>query len=124
MESEEGTFFISNEQVSVFSATKCQIDKYLKTQVLENSTPPQSAIPTEPLNKDLTNLYPPPPQSLSLKDFDEMISKFSLITNMNLEYSKKCLLACECDFQEAWKRFDLYLQEGSIPAAAFIKSLD
>ncbi|XP_036380703.1 nuclear RNA export factor 1-like [Megalops cyprinoides] len=51
----------------------------------------------------------------------EMLSAFSLMSGMNLEWSQKCLQDNEWDFNRAGEIFTKLKAQGSIPEAAFIK---
>ncbi|XP_076659029.1 nuclear RNA export factor 1 [Halictus rubicundus] len=113
----EGTgYCIRNEQLHISSPTAAQT-KNLNTQMTSQvSSPTQQAASSS----SSTPLKPVPPQ-LSEEVKQQMTATLSQQTNMNIEWSLKCLEEVQWNYDNALSAFQEFFKRGQIPSEAFNK---
>ncbi|KAJ8922836.1 hypothetical protein NQ315_007871 [Exocentrus adspersus] len=98
----EDEWCIVNEQLHIFNAVNIQITSSFKT-------PKQPVVSTVPAAK-------------TMRDKQQMADTLKIITNLNTDWSKKCLEECNYDLKKALMLFvDLYKVD-RIPLVAFINN--
>lgn len=102
---------IVNEELTISNATSTQI-----TQSCNDPPPTPSTSPAPQQNQ------PNSPISQNANGEQQMMLKqFSLQSGMNEEFSLKCLLECQWDYQKAAEVFTDLQNKGIIPPEAFVK---
>lgn len=107
-------YCIRNEQLHISTPTDIQL-KHLSSQP---ETPMPVAISQTPLTS--STVKPLPPQ-LSEDVKQQMTLTLSQQTNMNLEWSLKCLEEVHWNYDNALAAFQEFFKRGQIPAEAFNK---
>jgi nuclear RNA export factor len=100
-----GGFCIMNELLHINNASGYQSKNAFKTPVVAPSTPQPVAGSSGP--DDATKL--------------QMVQAISQQTNMNIEWSRKCLEETNWDFTRAGFVFSELFKQGKIPPEAFVK---
>lgn len=108
-----GGFCIKNEMLHINNASQPQARNAFKAPVV--TTPPmnaQQSIPTSPQQQ------PGAPDDATKM---QMIQSMSLQSNMNVEWSRKCLEETNWDYQRAGFVFSELFKQSKIPPEAFVK---
>ncbi|XP_076279140.1 nuclear RNA export factor 1 [Lasioglossum baleicum] len=116
----EGTgYCIRNEQLHIGNPTAAQT-KNLNTQMTsqEVSSPTQQAASS---SSSTTPLKQPVPPQLSEAVKQQMTATLSQQTNMNIEWSLKCLEEVQWNYNNALAAFQEFFKRGQIPSEAFKK---
>ncbi|XP_033341317.2 nuclear RNA export factor 1 [Megalopta genalis] len=113
----EGTgYCIRNEQLHISNPTAAQT-KNLNTQI---TTQIQQAVASSSSSSSSTAVKPVPAQ-LSEDVKQQMTATLSQQTNMNLEWSLKCLEEVQWNYNNALSAFHEFFKRGQIPPEAFNK---
>lgn len=113
-----GGYCIKNELLHVNNASQAQARNAFKTPIVASSqlsVQPMAAavMPTSPLQQQ--------PGIIDDATKMQMIQAMSQQSNMNIEWSRKCLEETAWDYQRAGFVFSELLKQGNIPPQAFVK---
>ncbi|CAL7946484.1 unnamed protein product [Xylocopa violacea] len=109
----EGTgYCIRNEQLHIAQPTDAQL-KQLNSQPQTQMTSPSTSIPSS------SGSVKPTPAQLPEDMKQQMTVTLSQQTNMNLEWSLKCLEEVSWIYEKALSAFQEFYKRGQIPAEAF-----
>ncbi|KAK4874726.1 hypothetical protein RN001_014086 [Aquatica leii] len=111
-------FCIANEQLHITNATEQQTKLAFKTPIIAVTQP------TPELNVNASPVVPVPiPPMIDDNTKQQMIQTMSQQSGMNIEWSQKCLVETNWDFNRAAFIFTELQKQGTIPAEAFVKYL-
>lgn len=102
-------YCIRNEQLHIGQPSIEQEKKAFTTQISQPSTSSTSSSVSSP------------PTEINENAKRQMVLTLSQQTNMNLEWSSKCLQEVQWNFDTALTAFQQCFKEGKIPAEAFVK---
>lgn len=113
---EGGGYCIRNEQLHISQPTEAQLKQLhqqlsqLNNQQTQLTTPALESIETKPMATELSD---------DIKQ--QMTMTLSQHTNMNLEWSLKCLQETQWNYDNALSAFQEFYKRGQIPPEAFTK---
>ncbi|XP_062713191.1 nuclear RNA export factor 1 [Aedes albopictus] len=112
-------FCIRNEMIHINNATRIQEDKAFKDPASSGFQAPATAAPVATVPIPVAPVVPPVVDDNTKL---QMVQAMAAHSNMNLEWSRKCLEETNWDFERAGFAFTELHKQNRIPPEAFVKN--